>query len=79
MPNPVRSTASISYTVPSPGPVDVVVYDVMGRAVLRAPQDVQRAGVQTANISVAGLATGTYMARVSVNGVNSTCGFVVCR
>jgi len=78
-PNPVGRTARISYTVPSPGGVDIAVYDVTGRSVLRAAQGIQHAGVQTATISVAELPTGTYMARVSVNGVNSTCRFVVCR
>jgi len=59
--------------------VDVVVYDVMGRAVLRAPQDVQRAGLQTATISVAGLPAGAYIARVTAKGTDATCRFVVCR
>jgi len=79
IPNPVGRTARISYVVPAQGRVDVAIYDVTGRAVLKAPQGTQRPGVQTANISVAGLPTGTYMARVSANGVNSTCRFVVCR
>ena len=78
-PNPAGRTARISYFVPEQGRVDVVVYDVTGRAVLRAAQGIQRAGVQTATISVAGLPIGTYMARVSANGVNATCRFVVCR
>jgi hypothetical protein len=78
-PNPVRRTARVSYFVPAQGHVDIVVYDVTGRAVMRAAQGIQAAGVRTATISVAGLATGTYMARVSVNGVNATCRFVVCR
>jgi hypothetical protein len=78
-PNPAGRTARVSYVVPQQSRVDVVVYDVMGRAVLRAAQGIQRPGVQTATISVAGLPTGTYMARVSANGVNATCRFVVCR
>jgi hypothetical protein len=78
-PNPVGRTARVSYFVPAQGYVDIVVFDVTGRAVLRAAQGVRRAGVQTATISVAGLPTGTYMARVSVNGVNTSCRFVVCR
>gem|GEM_PF-1634036 len=78
-PSPVRRTARISYAAPSPGSVDVVVYDVMGRAVLRAPQDVQRAGLQTATISVAGLPAGAYIARVTAKGTDATCRFVVCR
>jgi hypothetical protein len=79
MPNPARRTARVSYVVPKPGRVEVVVYDVTGRAVLRTPQVDQRAGIQTATISVAGLPAGTYMARVGVNGVHTTCRFVVCR
>ena len=78
-PNPARGKARISYALPEPGSVNIVVYDVTGRAVLRSAQGFKRAGVQTAAISVAGLATGTYMARVSVNGTNTTCRFVVCR
>ena len=79
MPNPARSTARISYMVLGAGQVDVVVYDVTGRAALRARQDVQRAGLQTATISVAGLPAGTYIARVTAKGVNAICRFVVCR
>ena len=78
-PNPVWSNARISYTVPSRGRVHVVVYDVMGRSVLRASQDVQRAGAQAATLSVAGLPFGAYVARVGVAGVHTTCRFVVCR
>jgi hypothetical protein len=78
-PNPVGRTASISYAVSKPGRVDVVVYDVAGRAVLRAAQGIQRAGLQSATISVAELPAGTYMARVSAAGVHTACRFVVCR
>jgi hypothetical protein len=78
-PNPVRRTAHISYGVSRPGPVEIVLYDVTGRAVMRAAQGVQRAGLQNVAISVAGFPAGTYMARVSVNDVHSTCRFVVCR
>jgi hypothetical protein len=78
-PNPATSTARISYVVPQAGNVDIVLYDVMGRAVLRAAQGTQRPGIWSATIAVAGLPTGTYLARVSVNGVNATCRFVVCR
>jgi hypothetical protein len=79
MPSLVRRNARISYVVAKPGPVEVAVYDVTGRAVLRVPQDVQRAGLQTATISVAGLPAGTYIARVTAKGVNAICRFVVCR
>lgn len=79
MPNPVGRTARISYIVPNGGRVDIAVYDVTGRAVLRAAQGIQRPGIQTATFAVAALPTGTYLARVSVNGVNTTCRFVVCR
>ncbi len=78
-PNPVRRTALIRYVALKPGPVEVVAYDVMGRAVLRAMQDIKRAGAQTARISVAGFPAGTYMARVNAAGVHNTCRFVVCR
>jgi hypothetical protein len=78
-PSPVRTTARISYVVSSPGAADIVVYDVVGRVVRRAPQGVRRAGLQTATVSVAGLATGTYIARVTAKGVSATCRFVVCR
>jgi hypothetical protein len=79
MPNPVQSNARISYTVPSRGRVHVVVYDVMGRAVLRASRDAQRAGLQNAPIYLDGLPAGAYIARVSAGAEHSTCRFVVCR
>jgi hypothetical protein len=79
MPNPVWRTACVSYVVAKPGPVEIVVYDVTGRAVQRTSRPNQRAGVQTASFSVAGLRAGTYMARVSASGEHSTCRFVVCR
>jgi len=79
MPNPVRGAACLSYTVSTPGRADVVVYDVMGRAVLRAQQDAERAGPQNATISLDGLPAGAYIARVNAGGEHSTCRFVVCR
>jgi hypothetical protein len=78
-PSPARGRAQISYALHKAGPVDIVVYDVMGRAVLRSPQGNQRAGPQTATVSVAGLPSGTYVARVTAKGFNTTCRFVVCR
>jgi hypothetical protein len=79
MPNPVGRTARISYTVRNGGPVVIAVYDVTGRVVLRAAQGIQHAGAQNATISVAGLPTGAYMARVSAASAHATCRFVVCR
>ncbi len=78
-PNPVRRTARISYVAAKPGPVEVVAYDVMGRAVLRTLQDVQHAGPQNATISLDGLPAGAYIAKVNARGEHSTCRFVVCR
>ena len=78
-PNPAVSTARINYLVKDPCRVDIDVYDVMGRVVLKLPQGMKRAGVQAATISVAGLATGTYIAMVTANGEHSTCRFVVSR
>lgn len=78
-PSPARVKVSVSYALTESGPTDIVVYDVMGRAVLRVPQGSKHTGLQTATISVAGLTAGTYIARVTAKGVDATCRFVVCR
>ncbi len=78
-PNPAARTARVCYMVHEHGRVDVAIYDVTGRVVLGAAQGMKLPGVQTATISVAGLPAGTYMARVTASGINTTCRFVVCR
>jgi hypothetical protein len=77
--NPVVGAARFTYMMPQAGGARLGIYDVTGRSVRTVGLDARPAGIQCVSIPASGLPAGTYMARVSVNGVSATCRFVVCR
>lgn len=68
-PNPFNSEATISYTMPEAGKVNVVVYNKLGQVVKVLVDEVQNAGVQTVRLSSADLnGNGTYLYKIIVEG-----------
>lgn len=68
-PNPFNSEATISYTMPEAGKVNVIVYNKLGQVVKVLVNEVQNAGVQTVRLSSADLnGNGTYLYKVTVEG-----------
>jgi hypothetical protein len=64
-PNPIRSRASVSYTLPRAGVVDCAVYDGSGRRVAELSQGLQAAGAQSLFWDATGVQPGVYILRLS--------------
>ncbi|MFD2513512.1 T9SS type A sorting domain-containing protein [Pontibacter locisalis] len=63
-PNPFSNKATISYVVPQDGPVQVAVYDVLGKKVKTLVADTMKSGNYTVEFDAAALPGGTYIYRV---------------
>ena len=67
-PNPVRSNATIHYTLPSKGRVELALFDVAGRQVRSVPSFYAEAGNGALTLNCRGLSRGVYFVRLRVNG-----------
>jgi hypothetical protein len=72
-PSPLRSSGVIGFTLPTPGPVRLEVYDVRGRRVATLLDGEQRtAGSHEAPIRTAGWHAGIYFCRLEAAGLVAT-------
>jgi hypothetical protein len=62
-PNPARGRAMVRVGVPDPGPVDVAVYDAVGRRVAVLASGERAAGWHDLGVEAGGLAPGVYVVR----------------
>ncbi|NNE48224.1 MAG: T9SS type A sorting domain-containing protein [Rhodothermales bacterium] len=69
-PNPFNPTTTIPFDIAKPGEVEITVYDVMGRQVLRADQGTLTPGRYRAAFNLSHLASGVYVYRIHVNSGN---------
>lgn len=65
-PHPVRTQASLTYTLTSPGHVRLVLFDLVGRQVAVLQDAAQSAGTHTLTWDAGALAAGTYFVRLQV-------------
>ena len=65
-PNPFRGSTSIVYTIPRAQPVSLRLYDLQGREVRTLVDQPQSAGRYRVDLTVRGLASGTYFYRLQV-------------
>ncbi|MBN2200486.1 T9SS type A sorting domain-containing protein [bacterium] len=63
-PNPFNPVTEIAYTLPEPGHVTLVVYDVTGREIRTLVNENKPAGAHRFNFSAAGLGSGVYVYRL---------------
>jgi len=68
-PNPFNPSTEIRYDIPSAGPVRVVVYDMLGREVVRLFDGVQFAGQHAARWNASNASSGVYLCRVEWGGL----------
>ncbi|MEP0546003.1 MAG: T9SS type A sorting domain-containing protein [Rhodothermales bacterium] len=78
-PNPARDAVTLTYDVPQAGAVALVVYDVLGRDVLRVVDGAQPAGRYAETLDTGGLAPGVYIARLTVDGQHWTRRLTIAR
>jgi hypothetical protein len=78
-PNPWNSSTVISYSLESSAFARLTIYDILGREVLRAVDEQQTPGDHRVVVSGEGLATGTYLYALEVDGQITTRRFVLLR
>ncbi len=71
-PSPFSSRATVAYTLPHAVPVQLTVYDVLGREVARLVDGEAEAGRHEAVLDGAGLPSGIYLVRLAAGGVAQT-------
>ncbi len=76
-PNPARGAAEVAFRLARPGPAEVAVFDVLGRRVAVLAREAVPAGEHTR--SVAGLAPGVYVVRLTSGGTVRTQRLTVVR
>ena len=78
-PNPFIGAATVAYSVPEAGDVRLEVYDLLGRRVDVLVDAVQPAGAHRATLRADGLASGTYVVRLSAAGQTTTTRVTLAR
>ena len=63
-PNPFNPATRISYSLPDPGPVTLVVYNILGEQVRVLVNSYQRSGFHSVDVDGEGLASGVYFYRL---------------
>jgi hypothetical protein len=69
-PNPFNNSTFIEYTMPESGKVKLSVLDMLGQEIAVLVDATQGAGSYTVEFSAAGLATGVYIYKITVDGEN---------
>jgi hypothetical protein len=67
-PNPFSTSTFIEYTMPETGKVKLSVLDMLGQEIAVLVESTQTAGSYTVEFSAAGLATGVYIYKITVDG-----------
>ncbi|MEM6782444.1 MAG: T9SS type A sorting domain-containing protein [Bacteroidota bacterium] len=63
-PNPVAASATLRFTLPEAGDVDLRVYDLLGRVVAEVATGTHEAGTHTAQFDASTLPSGVYVVRL---------------
>lgn len=71
-PNPFNPSTNISFSLPQASHVTITVYTVMGQRVGTISSEMFAAGQHTVSWDAAGLASGTYMYRLSADNFSAT-------
>ena len=78
-PNPFQTATHIGYELQSPSPVELVVYDAVGRQVEVLVSSTQPAGLYEASFEAEGLPNGVYFYRLSAGPSTQTGQMVLFR
>ena len=67
-PNPFNSSTTITYELDKGGPVDMALYDVLGRRITVLSHGRQEVGVHRVRLDAQRLASGLFFVRLAVPG-----------
>ena len=76
-PNPAHGTATVRYELPTGGPVQLVVRNVLGQTVLNLPATREAAGAHTRELPLGQLAPGVYIVQLRADSRQQTLRLVV--
>jgi len=79
LPNPFSSRTNIRFGVRNPCNVRLLIYDIHGREIARPLDDRCQPGTYRVQVEAAGLAAGTYLYRIEMDGFTSTREMIVIR
>jgi len=71
-PNPFNPKTNITFSIPKGGFVEMILYDVLGRAVATLVQDPYEAGAYKVDFDGTNLSSGVYFYTIKVNDFTST-------
>ncbi len=71
-PNPFNPTTKIDYSIPESGFIEMKVYDVLGNEIATLASGFKQAGKYSAEFNGAGLASGTYLVRLTSGKTSET-------
>ena len=71
-PNPFNPATQIAFEVPSAGPVELAIYDVLGRLIDKPVNGVLKAGKQIVTWDGSAYSSGIYFYRLTVGGHSTT-------
>ena len=63
-PNPTRGATTLRYALSRSSPVEVSIFDLLGRQVLKLDEGVRQAGTYSLSLQTEGLVPGTYVVRL---------------
>ncbi|MHB9028113.1 MAG: DUF3160 domain-containing protein [Candidatus Latescibacterota bacterium] len=78
-PNPFNPSTTVSYTVPSAGPVTLAIYDILGRKVATLVEGNHAAGTYSVLWDARNAASGMYFCRIQAAGRGETAKMVLVR
>lgn len=78
-PSPMRDTATLTYSLPRQEHVSLIVYDMLGREVLRKDEGLRPAGGHRVEIDVSSLASGIYVYEFQSGRVRGARTLVIAR
>ncbi len=78
-PNPFNATTLLSFTLPQPGDVSLILYDILGRAVDEVVHAQIAAGTHTVRYSAEHLSSGLYLARLDCSSNSITQKLVILK
>ncbi|MDQ3019555.1 MAG: T9SS type A sorting domain-containing protein [Bacteroidota bacterium] len=76
-PNPFNPVTKIKYSLPKPGTVKLIVYDIQGKEVEVLKDSFQEAGDKEATFDASGLASGIYFYKLTINNLSTTLKMVL--
>ncbi len=71
-PNPFNPSTIIGFEVPESGPVELTIFDTLGRRVATLVNEEMQAGVYQVNFNASGLASGMYIYHLQAGGREQT-------